>query len=208
MQERVGGSVSVGTQKKRKFDCDSVHVDASEEDMKWVIPNEGHASQCRSLKFESDRKWKKSIKNKDNVKTNEIHREHSERKIFCNKIEKNIEIFNKKNSGRHGKSNLIETDCVTDSVTERRNIATSEAGCTSNSLKYERERKDYLRQLLVKSSSNYPETLFPCPPIKMYNPLEGREKVVDFRNGRAVTLGECFNNYCSYLNEFAKKYLK
>ena len=61
---------------------------------------------------------------------------------------------------------------------------------------------------MVSEAPSKPTDLFPSPPIKRYTPLEGSDKVVGFKNGRRITIGDCFSNFSIYLDEYARKYCK
>ena len=106
----------------------------------------------------------------------------------------------------HLENNVLEhIECATNEVTEKENGAKPKQCTSINSLQ---KTETFFQQSIASSTFNYTESLFPSPPIRKHVPLEGKEKVVYYKEGRAVTLEECFNNFCSHLDEFSRRYLK
>lgn len=188
------------------LDCEGDCVNATENSVKF-IPDDEDVAERKSNVIE----YEKQLNQVD--RTNETNAGDLEQNL-CYKDDdeflKTSGMNNPRCESTHMENNVLEhTECVANEVIEKE-CGTKPKQCISvKSLHLEEHKTENLsRQIIASSRFNCPENLFPSPPIKKYIPLEGKENVVDYKEGRPVTLEECFNNYCSYLDEFSQKYLK
>lgn len=78
---------------------------------------------------------------------------------------------------------------------------------TTHVRRKERQEEQLRRQKTICHLPELSTELFPCSPIKVYSPLEGRNKVVGHKHGQKQTLEDYYINFGRYLSKFTRKYL-